>query len=203
MVKKCWTRRVDDGAGGDKDFGFWIGDFGFVKELLRSPPGMAIGTDPVHDGPIFGLRFDGGRGGANMTPEYGGIRSTGSTAAGTQSLGQVLRDLAAELVGLIRRDHHVAPGSPDKADRVGWSVVAVILGALVGYTGLMFLLWGGVVGIWLGLTAAGMGVGTAACAAFLIMGAIWSVAGYIVAQAAIHTLRREPIETEQAAATSP
>jgi hypothetical protein len=113
----------------------------------------------------------------------------------TQSAGRVLRDLAAEVVALIRRDHHVAPGSPDKADRIGWSVVAVILGALVGYTGLMFLLWGGVVAIWLGLTAAGVEDGPAACAAFLIMGAIWSVAGYLVVRSAIGLLRREPVET--------
>jgi hypothetical protein len=134
-----------------------------------------------------------------LEPEY---RAAGSAVAGTQPLGQVLRDLAAELVGLIRRDHHVAPGSPDKADRVGWSVVAVILGALVAYTGLMFLLWAGVVGIWLALTEAGIAEGPAACVAFLIMGAIWSVAGFVVVQRAISTLRREPIETAESVGTN-
>jgi hypothetical protein len=129
-----------------------------------------------------------------MTPDYREGRGTIAAISGTQPLGQVLRDLAAELVGLIRRDHHVDPGAPDKADRVGWSVVALILGALVGYTGLMFLLWGGVVAIWLMLTEAGMNEGPAACAAFLIMGAIWSAAGYFVARSAIVALRREPIE---------
>ena len=129
-----------------------------------------------------------------MTPEHREVYSA-ATMPQTQSAGRVLRDLAAELVGLIRRDHHVAPGSPDKADRVGWSVVAVILGALVGYTGLMFLLWGGVVAIWLGLTEAGIEDGPAACAAFLMMGAIWSVAGYFVARSASSVLRREPVET--------
>jgi hypothetical protein len=117
----------------------------------------------------------------------------------TQPLAQVLRALAAELVAIIRRDHHVVPGSHDKADRVGWSVVAVILGALVGYTGLMFLLWAGVVAIWLVLTAAGMNGAPAACAAFLIMGAIWSIAGYFVVRSAITALRREPIETSDIA----
>ena len=132
-----------------------------------------------------------------MAPEPGEFRGARTVADGTQSLGQVLLDLAAEMVGLIRREHHVTAGSPEKANRVGWSVVMVVLGALVAYTGLMFLLWGGVVGIWLGLTAAGVSEGPAACAAFLIMGAIWSVAGYFVAQAAINTLRGEPIETAE------
>jgi hypothetical protein len=130
-----------------------------------------------------------------MTPEYRQSYGTAAGTAGTQPLGQVVRELASELVALIRRDHNVAPGPPDKADRVGWSVVAVILGALVGYTGLMFLLWGGVVAIWLVLTAAGMNDGSAACTAFLVMGAIWSVAGYLAVRSAIAALRREPIET--------
>jgi len=130
-----------------------------------------------------------------MAPELGKTYGAGSATAGTQPLGQVLSDLAAEMVAIIRRDHHVAAGSPEKAGRIGWGVVSVILGALVGYTGLMFLLLGGVVGIWLALTNAGFRSGPAACAAFLIMGAIWSMIGFIVARAAINTLRREPIET--------
>lgn len=129
-----------------------------------------------------------------MSPEYRESRSV-ATMPGTQPLGQILRDLASELVGLVRRDYHIAPGTPDKADRIGWSVVAVILGALVGYTGLMFLLWGGVVAIWMALTAVGVNDAPAACAAFLIMGAIWGIAGYLVVRAAIAALRREPVET--------
>jgi hypothetical protein len=130
-----------------------------------------------------------------MNPERAETYSTG-VAPGTQPLGHVWRELAAELVGLIRRDHHVAAGARDKANRVGWNVVAVILGALVAYTGLMFLLWGGIVGLWIALTGAGIAEAPAACAAFLVMGAVWSLVGFLVAHRAIGALRREPIETD-------
>jgi hypothetical protein len=118
-----------------------------------------------------------------------------TSTAGTRSLGEVCRELLSEVVGLIRRDRHVAAGRSTRVDRIGWSVTAVVLGALVGYTGLMFLLWGGVVAIWLGLAAAGMHEGWAACTAFLIMGATWTVLGYLVVQQALGILRREPIES--------
>ena len=73
----------------------------------------------------------------------------------------------------------------------------LVVGGLVAYLGVIALLMAGVVGLYVGLVAAGLSHATSGWLSPLIIGAVVALVGYAFVQKAISTLKRESLVPER------
>jgi hypothetical protein len=85
----------------------------------------------------------------------------------------------------------------EKAARVARNSAFIGVGAFLAYAGLFVLLLAGVVGLYLGLVAAGLTHATAGWLSPLIIGAVLAVIGYVFVQKGLSTLKHESIVPER------
>ncbi len=128
---------------------------------------------------------------APPTPTEDRIRVS-ATPSGGRTLADLARQLlAAGLAAIHRQDVLAGHPPPETVARLAWAAVSLLLGALVAYTGLMFLLWSAVAVTFLALTGAGVTQANAAWLSFLIMGVVGTAVGALVVSISIKALRQE------------
>jgi uncharacterized membrane protein YqjE len=125
-------------------------------------------------------------------------RSDQMAAADGRSLTGLVRELRDEAIVLVRQEVALARTEmSEKAARVARNSAFIGVGAFLAYAGLFVLLLAGVVGLYLGLVAAGLTHATAGWLSPLIIGAVLAVVGYVFIQKGLSTLKHESIVPER------
>lgn len=115
-----------------------------------------------------------------------------------RSLTGLVRELRDEALALVRQEVALAKTEmSEKAARVARNSAFVGVGAFLAYAGLFVLLLAGVVGLYLGLVAAGLTHATAGWLSPLIIGAVVALIGYAFARKGLNTLKHESVVPER------
>jgi hypothetical protein len=115
-----------------------------------------------------------------------------------RSLPGLVRELRDEAVTLVRQEVALAKTEmSEKAARAARNSAYIGIGAFLAYAGLIILLGAAVVGVYLGLVAAGLAHATAGWLSPLIVGGVVAAIGYAVAQKGLSTLKRESVVPER------
>jgi hypothetical protein len=118
-------------------------------------------------------------------------------ATDRQTFGRLARDLAGELVLVLRQRARPQREQPvEIVARAGVGVICGFLSALVVYTGLMFLLWAGVAATCAVLIRQGWSTSMALSMAFLAMGLFWTIVGSLAVWLVLRNLRDMPVRRE-------
>ncbi len=119
-----------------------------------------------------------------------------------RSLVDLLKELRDESMLLFRQEVDLAKTEmSEKASRAGRNVGYLAAGGVVAAMGALILLLGIVVGLYVGLTAAGLSHATAGWLAPLIVGGGVAGIGYGLIQKAITTLKNESLVPERSKAS--
>ncbi len=119
-----------------------------------------------------------------------------------RSLTDLLKELRDESTLLFRQEVALAKTEmTDKASRTGRNVAFLAVGGAVAYAGLLIILMAAVVGLYLGLNAAGLSNATSGWLAPLIVGGVVAAIGYGLIQKAISTLKHESLAPERTVET--
>jgi cation transport ATPase len=125
-----------------------------------------------------------------------------SVSGHDRSLIGLLKELRDETMTLLRQEVDLAKTeTSEKMSRVGRNVGYLAVGGVILGAGFLVLLMAGVVGLYVGLVAAGLSHATSGWLAPLIVGAVVAIIGYSFLQKAISTLRRETIVPERTRAS--
>lgn len=120
------------------------------------------------------------------------------TSEHERSIPELFRRLRDETTTLFRQELALAKAEmSEKAARVGRNSMFLGVGALVAYTGLIFLLLGLSRLIWMGLDRAGVAPQVSLWVAPMIVGVIVAAVGYGLIQKALSTLKRERVAPEK------
>jgi hypothetical protein len=115
-----------------------------------------------------------------------------------RSLTGLVRELRDEALTLVRQEVALAKTEmSEKAARAARNSAYIGAGGFVAFAGLVILLLAAVVGVYLGLVAAGLTHATAGWLSPLIVGSVVALVGYIVVQKGISTLKRETVVPER------
>jgi hypothetical protein len=115
-----------------------------------------------------------------------------------RSLTGLVRELRDEAITLVRQEVALAKTEmSEKAARAARNSAYIGAGSFLAYAGLVILLLAAVVGLYLGLVAAGVAHATAGWLSPLIVGGVVALIGYIFVQKGISTLKRETVVPER------
>jgi hypothetical protein len=110
-----------------------------------------------------------------------------------QSIGSLLKDLTDESRMLLHKEVELAKVEiSEKVSTIGRNIVYLVICGAVLYAGLLTLIGTAAVGLAVSLSR-GMSAATAAWLGPLIVGVVVCVAGYILVQKALRTLKSEGI----------
>jgi uncharacterized membrane protein len=119
-----------------------------------------------------------------------------------RTLTDLLKELRDESIRLLRQEVELAKAEmSEKAARTGRNVGYLAAGGLIAYAGVLVLLFAGVVGLYVALTAAGLANVTAGWLSPLIVGGIVLAVGYAFVQKALTTLKNESLTPERTVET--
>ncbi|MFN7141201.1 MAG: phage holin family protein [Limisphaerales bacterium] len=127
------------------------------------------------------------------TPEF-----EAEATHGRHSIADLLRELREESVTLVKQEVALAKTEmKEKAAKIGRNAAYLVVGGLIGYAGLIFLLFAGMRGLTLGLVAAGIQPETALWLSPLILGAVVVLIGVALAMKAWNAISEESLVPEK------
>ena len=122
----------------------------------------------------------------------------GHEAHNGRSLTGLVRELRDEALTLVRQEVALAKTEiSEKASRAARNSAYIGAGSFIAYAGVVILLLAAVVGVYLGLVAAGLAHATAGWLSPLIVGGVVAAIGYAVMQKGINTLKHETVVPER------
>jgi hypothetical protein len=110
----------------------------------------------------------------------------------------LVRELRDEAITLVRQEVELAKTEmSEKAARAARNSAYIGMGSFIAYAGALILLLAVVVGVYLGLVAAGLSHATAGWLSPLIVGGLLAIVGYVFIQKGISTLKQETVVPER------